>query len=659
MSRYAVLLFVLFAFTLSPSPDVAAETPVAMPGLPVVTAVEPADPPAWAVMQRQLIDDLNEAAREYVARFVYPGGEIRATGPWDDVYEMFFNWPLFYAIGGDPWIMETALTEYNAITRQFSRPDPAYPESFIDDGDWYQIQDPQLSREFPVSDDWFHNSEGMTLFYGLGLGAPDLPENIARARRFADMYTGDDPEAPNYDPEHRIIRGVLNGSVGPRFEVKKSALPYLLDPQYSWVSLSPAISEIEPGWQDSKRQFARLERTYNDIVLHGDHPLNLMAVGLVTNAYLYTGDTRYREWIENYTGAWMDRIETAGGVIPDNTDLRGRPGGSRDGQWWGGFFGWTGRYSLHMIPGSCSVAAECAQLVTGDDTYLDLLRSQLTLLMDKGRTTAEGQLLVPFNYGQEGWTSYRPMPIRDLAHLWHASMRDDDRALIERVRAGSKFAPLGYSRLYHRRDWEAQEPFDWTYEASVGDRHDNAIAEFPRIAHYITGDNPDWALSILQADWRSSRARLERIRRADRPTEQIFGDALYQYNPVITKGLEQTTMGCPQAIYNGGLLRARVRYFDRDRGRPGLPPDVAALVEEITADRTVVRLVNVGLDSRSLIVQAGAFGEHRFTDLRAGDVTMTVDRRHLGVDLPPRTSILLELGTDRFVNTPSYSFPWQ
>ena len=68
--------------------------------------------------------------------------------------------------------------------------------------------------------------------------------------------------------------------------------------------------------------------------------------------------------------------------------------------------------------------------------------------------------------------------------------------------------------------------------------------------------------------------------------------------------------GAPQSVYNGGLLRASVRYFDRERRTPGLPEDVAALVDELAADRVGVQLVNLNAsESRSVIIQAGAYGE--------------------------------------------------
>src|SRR5207247_3957806 len=63
--------------------------------------------------------------------------------------------------------------------------------------------------------------------------------------------------------------------------------------------------------------------------------------------------------------------------------------------------------------------------------------------------------------------------------------------------------------------------------------------------------------------------------------------------PYTTLFRSQVMLGAPQTIYNGGLLRARVRYFDVARSRPGLPRDVSALVERLEAERTVVELVNL------------------------------------------------------------------
>ena len=81
-----------------------------------------------------------------------------------------------------------------------------------------------------------------------------------------------------------------------------------------------------------------------------------------------------------------------------------------------------------------------------------------------------------------------------------------------------------------------------------------------------------------------------------------------------------------------------------------------------------------------MIVQAGAFGEHRFTavrfreERRAGPVrdprawmraaraytdrTAPVDGTYFAVRLPPATRIRLDVGLRRYVNRPTYAFPW-
>ena len=152
-------------------------------------------------------------------------------------------------------------------------------------------------------------------------------------------------------------------------------------------------------------------------------------------------------------------------------------------------------------------------------------------------------------------------------------------------------------------------------------------------------------------------------------------------NPVIVKALVQTTMGTPATLYNGGILRASVRYFDAQEGRPGLPPNVAALVDDLSADRVGVQLVNTDhSETARVIVQSGAYGEHSFTDVKFDGTAHSYDGvnpglrvraektvssdcaavngKHLAVTLPPMTAIRLDCGLRRFVNDPSYSFPW-
>ena len=134
-------------------------------------------------------------------------------------------------------------------------------------------------------------------------------------------------------------------------------------------------------------------------------------------------------------------------------------------------------------------------------------------------------------------------------------------------------------------------------------------------------------------------------------------------NPVSTEGLTQMMLGAPGTVYNGGLLRATVRYFDPERARAGLPEEVAALVDGLSRDRAGVRLVNLSRhETRRIVVQAGAFGEHRFSDVKYvnadGDAGVEVAAKHLEVVLLPGSAIHLSCGLERFANKPSYAFPW-
>src|SRR6476660_4039095 len=85
------------------------------------------------------------------------------------------------------------------------------------------------SKEFITQSDWFHTAEGMRAFLLMGLSEPNNDVYRDRSRRFANMYTGDDPEAPNYDPVNKVIKSIWNGSKGPMMH-KATTYDWVGDP---------------------------------------------------------------------------------------------------------------------------------------------------------------------------------------------------------------------------------------------------------------------------------------------------------------------------------------------------------------------------------------------------------------------------------------------
>ena len=608
-------------------------------------------------MQRHLIKTIDEAAPLYLDLYTHRGGTLNTNINigLDNLLEGFKDWPLHYIMGGDERILDGSLEQWNAITRQCT----------------YEISD-YVRDEFPKHADMLHLSEGYVGFQYFGLADPTIPENSDRSRRFAGYYADDVLEARNYDPQYKILRSISTGSGGAADHVDGG---YALD--YEHASLYPIVKDLEWDWRAKPERRKEIQQLYDQIVVPCDVPANLAVTGLVTHAYILTGEDRYKDWVLEYVDAWMKRIGENDGVIPDNVGRTGQIGEYRNGQWWGGFFGWNSRYSIEIMANAIITASECAYLVSGDPHYLDLLRSQVDLLLSKSRVI-DDNLLIPYRYGTDGWCDYRPMEPYILSHLWHASMAVDDWDRIERIRMGKKNGPYAYA---YARSASRPEPgseawrsdgtlFDWNKVHNDLYNNTHRRNEAPHLS-YLGGTNADWPTEILAAEYEQVCDKIDRY--VNDPDNKDWGAHTFlAMSPVLANGLAQMTMGAPFTSYNGGLLRARVRYFDVDRKRPGLPTDVAALVEKLESDRTVIQLVNTGaVESRELLVQAGAYGEHDFTEVRFKEKSrdpsgeevwiersVPVDGKVFAVELPPATSVKLEIGTRRFVNKPSYAFPW-
>src|SRR5690606_21744009 len=131
---------------------------------------------------------------------------------------------------------------------------------------------------------------------------------------------------------------------------------------------------------------------------------------------MLTHEAKYKNWIVEYTDAWIERARANNDIIPSNVGRDGTIGGDADGKWYGGVYGWsvspivpqTGkRADRHRLPRSF-VGFMNAYLVTkGDDTCVDVWRRQADRI-DAQAKVIDGKKPSPTMHGDQGWYSYRP-----------------------------------------------------------------------------------------------------------------------------------------------------------------------------------------------------------------------------------------------------------
>jgi hypothetical protein len=577
---------------------------------------------------------MNEAAVSYVQRYTREDGELIWREAWpgmdgsDDGYESFGTFPLYYALGGAPAVHDLSRRQWNAVTKQFT----AYG---------------QIYREFDAYYDWMHHGESNLYLYYFGLADPHVAIDRRRALRFAAMYMGDDAEAPNWDAERRMIRSPITGSRGPRFVMTAE----------DWVTHRPVLAdylspfEDVPGtgadrdpiaiadWNDDTVFEAVLQRM-NARMARGDVPLNLTATSLITHAFLYTGEEKYRQWVLDYLDAWRLRTESNGGITPDNVGPSGIIGESIDGKWWGGYYGWRWPHGAMSILEPLLIAGANAQLLSGESTHLDLYAGQVDALWELGHSE-QGVFKIPHRHGDAGWFDYRePDPV-GVIHLNFLRGTDHDRTRL--------------ARCMEARPWPRIGCFVKGGQYS------------PHAWHAFAADaNPEYPERLMRCTLNEVDRRLEVMANDNGNPGEWDVHHWQDINPVLTDPLVQLTTGSPGVIYHGGLCHARLRHFDPQARRPGLPDAVAARVSRIRTDSVDLDLVNLHeSQARDVVVQAGTFGEHLFTlvsRLDDDDELSVEDFRKsktLEIRLQPASSLRMRLYMLRFASDPSYAFPWE
>lgn len=573
--------------------------------------------PRWAVLQRHLIAMQGDAARAFHDRYFNADHEIEAFLRWgandgpDDAIEAINDWPYLYLMGGEPGLLDLAQKVQEAHFAQYSRAKTK---------DVPMGRNGMYQREFAPQMDWQHISEGLTTFNQLGLCTPEDRKLIERARRFADFYTGRDPIARNYDTKLKLIRSMFNGSIGPLMR-PATMLDWAGDP------FDTAPFEMVHG-ESSYKDTLEHYREYTQTV--GDNPLNLHSTALGFNAWMLTGEARFRDWMIEYVEAWAGRAKANGDILPSNIGPDGKVGGGAGGNWWGGTYGWgfspinpvTGkREDRNRIPRAI-MGFMNAYMATGDDRYLQVWRDQNARINEASRTI-DGVLSAPTMHGRQGWYSFKPGPYRfNTGEIWYLSQRESDRA--------------------------AMEPTPWT--------------------QFLDGKQDGWAEQALLDDMERVRTQMVRVHEDKTTAQTRLADNPIERNPVSVTALLHQTMGAIHVArppwsktspnQGGTLLFARLRHFDADRKRPGLPEDVAALVEKLEAGSTTLSLVNLNPAlPRRLVIRGGGYGEHRIEAVRLGDRRIPVGNRDVALWLEPGAGARVVLEMSRFTQQPTLVWP--
>lgn len=587
----------------------------------------PMPPPGWALMEQKLLKANGDYAELFADRYIDERGYLLHTIRWgtldgpDDAIESFYNWTLAHALGGPDSILKIFKKALDGHYDQYGKMRTVQTK-LAENGAYH--------REFITQSDWFHTGEGMRGIMGQGLSDPTDSKLRSRMTRFAGLYMNEDPAAPNYDPEKKLIKSLWTGSKGPMMHKATT---------YDWVG------DLTPGWfhilhgPGGRSQLVNMETVYDKMLAHcaeyldsvGDHPLNMASTGLGLRAYALTHDDKYRDWVIEYMDAWKARTAETGGMIPTNVGLDGKVGGEYNGQWWKGTYGWNftifdgeiekiahrNTYLAGSWPGFSN-----AFLLTGDMSYIETLRKQLDLIYAQ-KKVENGKELFPTMYGDPRHHNQNGKP------EWYQFRENafpSDRAL---------------------------ETYLWSM-----DRQDLRGVPVQGWLAYIEGKDPDYPEKALQAEFAQLRRKVQQVHADDTTPDTRLADYLMGFSSLQTHALTNLMTG---GYLTGNIwtLHSRLRYFDPVKRRSGVPEGVSALVDNLADDSVAVTLVNVDQTrAHPVIVQAGGYGEHQFTSVSINGKTTQTDSPVLNVHLEPGSGARIVFKMKRYTNRPTLAQPW-
>ncbi|MDA1069076.1 MAG: hypothetical protein O3C43_21530 [Verrucomicrobia bacterium] len=341
----------------------------------------------------------------------------------------------------------------------------------------------------------------------------------------------------------------------------------------------------------------------------------------------------------------------------------------------GGYYGWVWPSGSHIIRAELT-AGKVATLLSGDTRWMNLARSQVALLRSKGfidngasmdpaelrkrnvsermiDSIREGIPVVPRRYDERGWYHYNPEEAYPYVNIWYFSQEQEDWSHIERL-----------AEVQKKVDGKIRDAdLEWAY--------------------FVKGRNPGYAERAFSEDLQIIARKVGLIQDEHGDPETWVDNKWINSDPMVTRSLNRFSTGGIPVDVRGEMLYSQVRYFDGQRRRSGLPPDVAALVSRIEPDWIELEIINLNVtESRQLIIQGGAYGEHQFIsvehDQRAkrqrptgqpnprhssAEGTETRDMKEINasaftVNLAPGAGSKLRIYLKRYSNKPSYAFPW-
>ena len=294
---------------------------------PPSTSPAPMPAPEWAKLERRILADSVPAAKAFFAKltttsaatFSTSSDGVPTTAP-DDAFENTAGWPELHALGASDEILQLHLRAWEGMIRQFTEARTT-DVPIARQGIYY--------KDFSVQSDWMHHGEALRTFNVLALSAPALTAYQKRARTYAAFYLGEDRDAPNYDPQHKIIKSMINGSRGPMLR-KATSLDWVGDP-----------------FDVSKFIALHGEGSYEQFLAHyQDTPTSSAITSSISSPprcrstpISWTTSRSYKRWLVEYMDAWLARMKQNGGVIPSYVALDGTIGGP-EGKWWNNAYGW-------------------------------------------------------------------------------------------------------------------------------------------------------------------------------------------------------------------------------------------------------------------------------------------------------------------------------